>query len=404
MEPLEEAVPERLAQAEIDGVVSLPGVSRRTSARPSRSRDEVLEHVTVSMLAEGHILVEDYPGVGKTALGAGAPALDRLRVRACAVHRGTAAGRHRRLTDLQPAGGTLRVPPGSDLRQRRDRRRGQPRVAEDTVRPARVHAGAQRHRRRHVARPRAPVPRLRDPEPGRVRGHVPAARGAGRPLDGPGGSRWATPTPRPRPGCWRATSRATVCSTSSRSPTRAEIVDAVETAHRVHASRALRNYIVALLRRTRDDDRVESLRVPARGPDAPARSQGPRARARPRPRAARRRPGPRRSGPLPPPDARSRGRRPSSARRSSRTRSPQCGLCERHPPPTRRIPAAARRCPALAGTHVPPACSCPPGAGSDDRRSGRRSAGLAGGHASALGNRMRRARPAVAGRRGHIRR
>src|SRR6478672_6030412 len=34
---------------------------------------------------------------------------------------------------------------------------------------------------------------------------------------------------------------------------RAEIVDAVETAHRVHASRALRNYIVALIRRTRDD-------------------------------------------------------------------------------------------------------------------------------------------------------
>ena len=28
----------------------------------------MLEHVTVTMLAEGHILVEDYPGVGKTAL------------------------------------------------------------------------------------------------------------------------------------------------------------------------------------------------------------------------------------------------------------------------------------------------------------------------------------------------
>ena len=28
----------------------------------------MLEHVTVTLLAEGHILVEDYPGVGKTAL------------------------------------------------------------------------------------------------------------------------------------------------------------------------------------------------------------------------------------------------------------------------------------------------------------------------------------------------
>ena len=68
MEPLEEAVPERLAQAEIDLAVS---VARRVTENIRRAvevKDEVLEHVTVSLLAEGHILVEDYPGVGKTAL------------------------------------------------------------------------------------------------------------------------------------------------------------------------------------------------------------------------------------------------------------------------------------------------------------------------------------------------
>src|SRR6187431_882446 len=68
MEPLEEAVPERLAQSEIDSAVS---VARRVSENIRRAvevKDEVLEHVTVTMLAEGHILVEDYPGVGKTAL------------------------------------------------------------------------------------------------------------------------------------------------------------------------------------------------------------------------------------------------------------------------------------------------------------------------------------------------
>src|SRR3954467_10485227 len=68
MEPLEEAVPERLAQAEIDSAVS---VARRVTDNIRRAvevKSEVLEHVTVSMLAEGHILVEDYPGVGKTAL------------------------------------------------------------------------------------------------------------------------------------------------------------------------------------------------------------------------------------------------------------------------------------------------------------------------------------------------
>ena len=68
MEPLEEAAPERLAQSEIDSAVS---VARRVAENIRRAvevRDEVLEHVTVTMLAEGHILVEDYPGVGKTAL------------------------------------------------------------------------------------------------------------------------------------------------------------------------------------------------------------------------------------------------------------------------------------------------------------------------------------------------
>src|ERR671920_757874 len=68
MEPLEEAVPERLAQAEIDSAVS---VARRVTENIRRAvevKDEVLEHVTVTLLAEGHILVEDYPGVGKTAL------------------------------------------------------------------------------------------------------------------------------------------------------------------------------------------------------------------------------------------------------------------------------------------------------------------------------------------------
>ena len=46
---------------------------------------------------------------------------------------------------------------------------------------------------------------------------------------------------------------------------RAEIVESVETAHRVHASRALRDYIVALLRRTREDDRVELGASPRAG-------------------------------------------------------------------------------------------------------------------------------------------
>ncbi len=47
------------------------GVARRLTeniARAVQVRDEVLHDVVVALLAEGHVLVEDYPGVGKTAL------------------------------------------------------------------------------------------------------------------------------------------------------------------------------------------------------------------------------------------------------------------------------------------------------------------------------------------------
>ena len=73
------------------------------------------------------------------------------------------------------------------------------------------------------------------------------------------------PTPRPRPACCSATSRATSVLELEPVADRAEIVEAVETAHRVHASRALRDYIVALLRRTREDDRVELGASPRAG-------------------------------------------------------------------------------------------------------------------------------------------
>src|SRR5205823_13936032 len=36
--------------------------------RAIQVRTQTLEHVLVALLAEGHVLIEDYPGVGKTAL------------------------------------------------------------------------------------------------------------------------------------------------------------------------------------------------------------------------------------------------------------------------------------------------------------------------------------------------
>jgi len=52
-------------------VQAAASVGRRIAENIGRAvqvRDEMLHHVTVALLAEGHVLVEDYPGVGKTAL------------------------------------------------------------------------------------------------------------------------------------------------------------------------------------------------------------------------------------------------------------------------------------------------------------------------------------------------
>ena len=134
------------------------------------------------------------------------------------------------------------------------------------------------------------VPGLRDPEPGRVRGHLPAARGAGRPLHGPPVARLPERRGRGR-ACSPATRAATACSSSRRSPTATEVLAAQDAARRVHASRALRDYVVALMRHTRADHARRARRVAARRPDAAARRQGARAAQGPRPRAARRRAG-----------------------------------------------------------------------------------------------------------------
>jgi MoxR-like ATPase len=67
MEPVEPPA-ETVGQDEVDAAAA---VARRVQANIRRAvkvRDDVLDHVLVAFLAEGHILVEDFPGVGKTAL------------------------------------------------------------------------------------------------------------------------------------------------------------------------------------------------------------------------------------------------------------------------------------------------------------------------------------------------
>src|SRR5919197_999869 len=72
MEPIEPLEPtpeaETLGPAEVDAAVSVARRIADNVRRAVKVRDDILENVIVSLLAEGHILVEDYPGVGKTAL------------------------------------------------------------------------------------------------------------------------------------------------------------------------------------------------------------------------------------------------------------------------------------------------------------------------------------------------
>jgi MoxR-like ATPase len=67
MEPIE-PLPGSVAQEEVEAAVGFARRIEDNIRRAVKVRDDVLDHVVVALLAEGHILVEDYPGVGKTAL------------------------------------------------------------------------------------------------------------------------------------------------------------------------------------------------------------------------------------------------------------------------------------------------------------------------------------------------
>jgi MoxR-like ATPase len=263
MEPLEEAVPERLAQAEIDSAVSVARRINDNIQRAVQVRTDVLEHVIVSLLAEGHILVEDYPGVGKTAL---ARALSRSIDCAFARVQCTA--------DLLPADIV-----GSQIYNQREARfefrpgpifanvvivdevnRASPKTQSgllECMQERHVTVDATSH---ELARPflvfatqnpveyegTYPLPEAQvDRFMVRLSLGYPDAQAEAGMLLG-------------------HESRDKVLELEPVAD-RAEIVEAVETAHRVHASRALRDYIVALLRRTRDDERVELGASPRAG-------------------------------------------------------------------------------------------------------------------------------------------
>jgi MoxR-like ATPase len=265
MEPLE-PTPEAERTVAPEQVEAAVAVARRIAdniRRAVKVTDDVLEHVIVTLLAEGHVLVEDYPGVGKTAL---ARALSRSIDCQFARVQCTA--------DLLPADIV-----GTNVYNQREQRfefrpgpifanvvivdeinRASPKTQSgllECMQERQVTVDATSH---ELARPflvfatqnpveyegTYPLPEAQvDRFMVRVSLGYPDAHQEAGMLAG-------------------HEARDRVLDLEAVAD-RAEVVDAVDAAHAVHASRALRDYIVALLRHTRGDGRVELGASPRAG-------------------------------------------------------------------------------------------------------------------------------------------
>jgi MoxR-like ATPase len=265
MEPVEPTpeAEQSLAPAEVAAAVSVAQRIGENIRRAVKVRDEQLSNVIVSLLAEGHVIVEDYPGVGKTAL---ARALSRSIECQFARVQCTA--------DLLPADivgtnvynqreGRFEFRPGpifANIVIVDEINRASPKTQSgllECMQERHVTVDATSH---ELARPfmvfatqnpveyegTYPLPEAQvDRFMVRLSlGYPDAAEEAGMLAGHEDGD--------------RVLDLGAVTD-------RAEVLATIETAHKVHASRALRDYIVALMRHTRADGRVELGASPRAG-------------------------------------------------------------------------------------------------------------------------------------------
>ena len=168
----------------------------------------------VALLCDGHVLLEGVPGVAKTLLVralAAALALDSKRVQFTPdLMPGDVTGSL--VYDARSAEFEYRR--GTGLHQPAARRRDQQDPAEDAGRAAGGHGGASGLGRRRATAAAGPVPRRRDAEPGRVRGHLPAAGSPARQVPAQARRPRACPRRRdrhPRPARGRLRSARSAC-------------------------------------------------------------------------------------------------------------------------------------------------------------------------------------------------
>ena len=145
-------------------------------------QEGTLSGLVAALLVRGHVLLEGVPGVAKTlVVKTMAAALD-LEFRRVQFTPDLMPSDVIGQTILDQRAGSFSFRPGPVFTNLLLGRRDQPHAAEDPGRAARGHGGATGLRRGRGPTAARPVHRRRHPEPGRVRGHLPAARGAARPL------------------------------------------------------------------------------------------------------------------------------------------------------------------------------------------------------------------------------
>jgi MoxR-like ATPase len=247
-------------------VQAAAAVTRRIADNIRRAvqvRDEVLGHVMVTLLAEGHALIEDYPGVGKTAL---ARALSRSIDCQFARVQCTA--------DLLPADIV-----GTNVYNQREQR--------FEFRPGPIFANIVLVDEINRASPKTQSGLLECMQERHVTVDV-FTHELARPFmvfatQNPVEYEGTYPLPeaqldrfmvRLTLGYPNADAEASMLAGHEGGDSvldletvadHAEVLSIQDVARRVHASKALRDYIVALLRRTRDDERVELGASPRAG-------------------------------------------------------------------------------------------------------------------------------------------
>jgi MoxR-like ATPase len=262
MEPIE-PLPDSVGPEEVEAAV---GVTRRIAENVRRAvkvREDVLQQVLVALLAEGHILVEDYPGVGKTALA-----------RAMSRSVDCAFARVQCTADLLPADIV-----GTNVYNQRE--------ARFEFRPGPIFANVVLVDEVNRASPKTQSGLLECMQERHVTVDA-FSHELARPFlvfatQNPVEYEGTYPLPEAQVDrfmFWLSLGYPDADAESSMlaghesgdrvaelEPVvdRAEVLEAIEAAQRVHASKALRDYIVALIRQTREDPRVELGASPRSG-------------------------------------------------------------------------------------------------------------------------------------------